>query len=123
VFCDYPKFHGNNNGKGPDNYTSFLPQDKPFGPFRAQWNPILWKLKRCYESSLKPTDFVKVDGRVVLDAFDHGIRDFGDALPLCISSEVQGHDVETYMRRNSEMTYYDLVGMSFSEPSITYLPC
>ena len=51
------------------------------------------------------------EGRIVLDGFDHGLRDFGNQLPMYVSSELEGRDIEDYLRRNWEITVYDLVGM------------
>lgn len=53
-----------------------------------------------------------MDGdRIVLDGFDHGLRNFGSQLPMYVSSELEGHDIEDYLRRNREISVYDLVGM------------
>ena len=49
------------------------------------------------------------EGHIVLDAFDHGIRDFPH-LPKLLSSEIEGHDIEYYYRQNAETTDYDLIG-------------
>ena len=55
--------------------------------------------------------YVMDNGRIVLDAFDHGLRNFGSQLPMYVSSELEGHDIEDYLRWNSEIFVYDLVGM------------
>jgi len=47
--------------------------------------------------------------RIVLDAWDHGIRDFRE-LPEAISSALEGHDVEDLMRRNLAIKLYDVLG-------------
>lgn len=48
--------------------------------------------------------------RVVLDPFDHPIRDFGYDLPIILSSEIKGWEVENYLRRNLAIRVYDLIG-------------
>ena len=58
----------------------------------------------------KPNGYVIDEGRIVLDAFDHGLRDFGHQLPLYISPELEGHDIEDFLRRDREISVYDLVG-------------
>ena len=49
-------------------------------------------------------------GHVILDAFDHGLRNFPE-LPVVLSSELEGSDIEYYYRQNAEIADYDLVGM------------
>ena len=49
-------------------------------------------------------------GHIILDAFDHGLRDFPE-LPVVLSSELEGSDIEYYYRQNGEIADYDLVGM------------
>lgn len=106
---DIPKKHGNSHGLSPLNYTSFLAQDKSYGPSRDNRNHILFQLEPT-TVGVEPTDYLRYEDKVVLDAYDHGIRDFGDAMPLCLSTELEGHDIETYKRRNSKMALYDLIG-------------
>ena len=53
-------------------------------------------------------------GRVVLDPDNHEIKDFPE-LPKILSSELEGRDIEYYMRKNmaignGEMSYYDIRG-------------
>ena len=56
------------------------------------------------------TVLIDDDGRVMLDPYDHPIRNFGNELPIIISSEIQGWEVENYLRRNHAIKVYDLVG-------------
>jgi len=107
----FPKSHGNINGQNPSDYTSFLLKDQQYGEDRSNRNPILFQLRPTHDGQ-RPTGYVMDNGRIVLDAFDHGIRDFGDDLPLCLSSQIDGWDVETYLRRNLEISYYDIIGKS-----------
>ena len=105
----YPKSHGNKNGHNPTDYTSFLPRDQSYGEDRGHRNPILFQIEPS-NAGRKPTNYVVDNGYVVLDPFDHGIRDFGNDMPLCLSSRLDGWDIETYLRRNSEISYYDIIG-------------
>ena len=104
-----PKKHGNEHGRESLNYTSFLPQDQSYGPSRADRHPILFQLKPV-DFGAQPTGYVRDNGHIVLDALNHGIRDFGNAMPLCLSTEVEGHDIETYKRRNMQIALYDIIG-------------
>lgn len=110
-----PKKHGNAHGQEPLNYTSFLPGDQSYGPLRANRNPILFQLKPI-DFGVEPTGYIQDHDDIVLDAFDHGIRDFGDAMPLCLSTEIEGHDIETYKRRNMKIALYDIIGKWESIP-------
>ena len=112
----FPKSHGDINGQNPADYTSFLLKDQKYGEDRGTRNPILFQLKPT-QGGQKPTRYVTDSGLIVLDPFDHGIRDFGTDIPLCLSSHIDGRDVETYMRRNAEISFYDLIG-NFIYPSI-----
>lgn len=114
---DIPKKHGNVLGQELLNYTSFLARDQAYGPLRCNRNPILFHLKPT-DFGVEPTDYVRDNGNIVLDAFDHGIRDFGDAMPLCLSTEVEGHDIETYKRRNMKIAMYDIIGKFAPIPDI-----
>ncbi|KAL2038871.1 hypothetical protein N7G274_008393 [Stereocaulon virgatum] len=104
----FPKKHGNKGGKHPTNYTSFLPKDKDFGPLRANRPDILFRITRDGQYSVQPAGYLLDEGRIVLDAFDHGIRDFPH-LPKVLSSELEGHDIEYYCRQNAQLTDYDLI--------------
>ena len=72
--------------------------------------PLLFQIKPTNFRKEKPQDYMNDHGRIVLDAFDHGIRDFGDILPKCLSSELAGHDIVYYFRQNEEIQLYDMVG-------------
>ena len=110
----FPKSHGNWRDRNPLDHTSFLLQDEMYGGDRTNRHPILFQLKptKQAQSWQTPSGYVMDAGRVVLDPYDHAIRDFGNDLPLCLSSQIEGHDIETYMRRNKEITFYDLIGES-----------
>jgi hypothetical protein len=104
-----PKKHGNEHGKEPTNYTSFLPKDKEFGPERENRPQILFQINNAKPYQAKPTAYVMDDNRIVLDMYDHGLRDFPDVLPKVLSSELEGHDIEHYYRQNAEIMDYDLI--------------
>ena len=105
----FAKKHGNKGGKHPTNYTSFLPKDKDVGPLRANRPDVLFRITKDGQHSAEPTGYLLDEGRIVLDAFDHGIRDFPH-LPKVLSSELEGHDIEYYYRSNAQLTDYDLIG-------------
>ena len=50
------------------------------------------------------------NGHIILDAFNHGLRDFPE-LPVVLSSQLEGSDIEYYYRQNREIADYDLIGM------------
>ncbi|KAL2038870.1 hypothetical protein N7G274_008392 [Stereocaulon virgatum] len=104
-----PKKHGNNHGKEPTNYTSFLLKDKEFGPERENRPQILFQINNAKPYQAKPIAYMMVDSRIVLDMYDHGLRDFPDVLPKVLSSELEGHDIEYYYRQNAEIMDYDLI--------------
>ncbi|KAL6714540.1 hypothetical protein ACLMJK_007965 [Lecanora helva] len=57
----------------------------------------------------EPTGVLTYGDRVMLDPFDHPIRDFGDDLPIILSSEMKGWEVENHLRKNLAIRVYDLV--------------
>ena len=91
----YPKRNGNVLGLNPVDYTSFLIHNRRFGEDRDHRAPELFILHPTHIVR-KPTNYVMDHGSVILDAFDYGIRDFGTSMPLCLSSQLEGHDIETY---------------------------
>ena len=91
--------------------TAFVKKDYNYGPQRANWPDRLFQIEHNDSKGELPNGYVMDEGRVVLDGFDHGLRDFGNQLPMYVSSELEGRDIEDYLRRNWEITVYDLVGM------------
>ena len=108
----FPKAHGDINGQHPTDRTSFILQDQDYGEVREHRHPILFQLRPTNNVGWRPTAYVMDNGCVVLDSSDHGIRDFGNDLPQCISSRIEGWDIETYLRRNKGIRHYDIIGMS-----------
>ena len=90
--------------------TAFVKKDYNYGPERANRPDCLLQLQSDNKEGKKPDGYVMDHGRIVLDAFDHGLRNFGDQLPMYVSSELEGHDIEHYLRRNREISVYDLIG-------------
>ena len=107
---EYAKAHGNVYGNEPTNYTAFLPKDKNVGTARAHRPDILFQIRNDNLRCVKPTGYLKDRGRIVLDTFDHGLRNFPE-LPVVLSSELEGSDIEYYYRQNGEIADYDLIGM------------
>lgn len=93
------------------NLTAFVKKDYNYGPERENRPDRLFQIRNDDAKGEKPNGYVIDEGRIVLDAFDHGLRDFGNQLPMYVSSELEGHDIEDYLRRNREISVYDLVGM------------
>ena len=91
--------------------TAFVKKDYNYGPKRANWPDRLFQIEKDDSKGERPNGYVMDEGRIVLDAFDHGLRDFGNQLPMYVSSELEGRDIEDYLRRNWEISVYDLIGM------------
>ena len=89
--------------------TAFVKKDYNYGPKRANRPDRLFQIHNDSPTDEKPDGYVMDRDRIVLDAFDHGLRNFGNQLPLYVSSELEGHDIEDYLRRNREISVYDLV--------------
>ena len=98
------------DGKGAD-VASFLPKDRDFGTAWAHRPAILFQLYPGQNRVAVRPQGVLMDGnRVMLDPYDHPIRDFPE-LPLTLSSKEKGMWIEYYMRQNKEIKPYDLMGM------------
>lgn len=97
--------------------TAFVKKDYNFGPERDNRPDRLFQIEKDGGRGEKPDGYVMDQGRIVLDAFDHGLRNFGNQLPMYVSSELEGQDIEDYLRRNWEISVYDLVGMYSRIPS------
>ena len=93
------------------NVTAFVKKDYNYGPKRENRPDRLFQIQSDGTKGEKPDGYVMDRGRIVLDAFDHGLRNFGNQLPMYVSSELEGHDIEDYIRRNREISIYDLVGI------------
>jgi len=101
----HPRGHGTGN-----NETAPLREDLNYGGSWATRPPLLFQLRpdknqRCVE----PTGVLMYSDRVMLDPFDHPIRDFGRDLPIVLSTELKGDEVEHYLRRNLAIKVYDLI--------------
>ena len=110
MVTEYPKFHGNKHKRDPLNYTSFLAKDRDVGSDRAHRPDILFQIRTQVLHGVKPNGYAKWNGCIILDPFDHGLRNFPE-LPLVLSSELGGCDIEYYYRQNAEIADYDLIGM------------
>ena len=106
----HPKANGNRHKLEPLNYTAFLPKDKDVGTARAYRPDILFQIRPIQLHAVKPNGYVMYNGRIILDPFDHGLRNFPE-LPVALSSELEGSDIEYYYRQNLEIADYDLIGM------------
>ena len=98
------------DGKGAD-VASFLAKDRDFGTAWAHRPPILFQLYAGQNRvAVKPQGVLMDGNRVMLDPYDHPIRDFPE-LPVTLSSKEKGMWIEYYMRQNKEIKLYDLMGM------------
>ena len=91
--------------------TAFVKKDYNYGPKRENRPDRLFQIQHDGAKGKKPDGYVMDEGRIVLDAFDHGLRNFGNQLPMYVSTELEGHDIEDYLRRNREISVYDLIGL------------
>lgn len=107
TFTGFPK----NRGYEDTNVTAFVKKDYNYGSKRAHRPDRLFQIHSSGCKGEKPEGYVMDGDRIVLDGFDHGLRNFGNQLPMYVSSELEGHDIEDYLRRNREISVYDLVGM------------
>ena len=91
--------------------TGFVKKDYNYGPKRENRPDRLFQIQKSEDQKgEEPDGYVMDEGRIVLDGFDHGLRNFGSQLPMYVSSELEGHDIEDYLRRNWQISMYDLVG-------------
>ncbi|KAL6720525.1 hypothetical protein ACLMJK_002449 [Lecanora helva] len=97
-------------GQENDNVTAFLPEDRSYG---GNWNErpqLLFQIMEpADQHSSKSIAFVRYGSRIVLDPYDHGIRDFPGELPVALSTEIEGWEIEYYLRKNNEIKPYDLM--------------
>ncbi|KAL6720524.1 hypothetical protein ACLMJK_002448 [Lecanora helva] len=101
--------YGKEHGVDPLDVTSFLAKDKDFGSEREHRAPVLFQIFFTPSGAKKPTGWIKDGGRIVLDCFNHAIRDFATILPSVLSSELAGHDIEYFFRQNAYIQLYDLI--------------
>ena len=106
--CVRPKKRGYED----TNVTAFVKRDYNYGPRHENRSERLHQIRNVGVKGEKPNGYVMDKGRIVLDAFDRGLRNFGSQLPMYISSEVEGHDIEDYHRRNREISVYDFNSVS-----------
>ena len=104
----HAKAHGNVHKKHPTNVTTFLAKDKDVGPHKDNRPDILFQVFSTGRNKTKPTGYVKYRGRIILDSYDHGLRDFSE-LPKALSTELSGADIEYYRRQNATISDYDLI--------------
>ena len=98
------------DGRG-DDVACFLPKDRDFGTAWAHRPSIIFQLyPGSTRVSQRPQGVLMDGNRVMLDPYDHPIRDFPE-LPVTLSSKENGMWIEYYMRQNKEIKPYDLMGM------------
>ncbi len=102
--------HAKEKGHDATDVTTFLAKDQPYGSDRKNRDPLLFQITSTDNRGQKPTGYLKDGGLIVLDAFNHGIRDFPLVLPKCLSTNLGGYDITNYFRQNQHITLYDLIG-------------
>ena len=87
------------------------------GTVRAHRPDILFQIHNKNLRCVRPTGYVMYHGHIIIDAFDHGLL---PELPVVLSSELEGSDIEYYYRQNGEIANYNLIGMPnhFLEPVV-----
>lgn len=97
-------------GKEADNMTAYLPADKDFGGDFDDRPPELKQIERKADQHQKKPKRMKTHlGKVLLDPYDHPIRNFPE-LPATLSTEMKGWEVEHHLRKNLAIKPYDLMG-------------
>ncbi|KAK4694553.1 hypothetical protein P7C71_g3046, partial [Lecanoromycetidae sp. Uapishka_2] len=101
--------HPHGQGTG-NNETAPLREDLNYGSAWADRPDLLFQLRPNHDQRcVEPTGVLIYHGRVMLDPFDHPIRDFGRDLPIVLSTELKGDEVEHYLRKNLAIKIYDLI--------------
>ena len=70
----HQKANGNGHKLEPYNYTAFLAKDRDVGKARADRPDILFQIRTPELRSVNPDRYVKYNGRMILDPFDHGLQ-------------------------------------------------
>ena len=96
-------------GTDPDDITSYLKDNKDWGPDWHQRPLILKRFARTNfpVPSYEPGALVD-NGRVVIDQENHAVVAWRE-LPLCISSKVPGYKLEAWRRLNPRITIFDFL--------------
>ncbi|MCJ1422813.1 hypothetical protein MMC29_000693 [Sticta canariensis] len=104
--------HARERGIAANDVTSFLPNQKEWGPDRdTDWPKIENNVLHRFERGdypipeYKPTVWYN-EGRVVLDADNHPILDY-KVLPATLSSELSGRDMEAMKRLDLRISRKD----------------
>ena len=94
------------------NRTAYLHRDRNYGEEWANLPPIIYELyPPANRRAVKPRDVLRdASNRIMLDPYDHPIRDFPGELPIVLSDTLHGVWVEYYLRSNREIKVYDLIG-------------
>jgi len=101
--------HPDSNGGLLYNETSFMIEQKPWGPHRNdrpawgfQWKPTA----RLPGPSPPRPGFMKYKGKIVLDPTDQPIIDHKN-IPLTLSSEIPGCKMQWMKMQNPDITQVD----------------
>ena len=103
------KAHTPKAGQDAFDKTSFHPPNQHFGPLRTHRAPLLFQLHKTGGRGQIRVALMQFAGKYILDQDDHRIRAFPE-LPLTLSTELEGHDIEYFRRQNDQIDYIDLIG-------------
>ena len=71
---EHQKENGNGHKQELYNYTAFLAKDRDVGSARVHRPDILFQIRTPQLRSVKPDGYVKYNGRIIFDPFDHGLQ-------------------------------------------------
>lgn len=103
--------HPRQRGRGMFDETAFHEAHRHWGPNRQDWPKITDDILNRLEREDYPTQNYDVgvmidEGRIVLDADNHPVKDYRD-IPLTLSSEVEGWLLEAMWRLDSRIERMD----------------
>ena len=103
--------HGRSEDGNGTNRTAFLFRDRDYGEDWARLPPVIYELYQPADRrAVKPVGPLMYGDCVMLDPYDHPIRDFPGDLPVVLCADLHGVWVEYYLRSNREIRPYDLMG-------------
>ena len=77
--------------------TAFVKKDYNFGPDRENRPDRLFQIESDGTKGTKPNGYVMYEDQVVLDAFDHGLRNFGTQLPMYVNSSTSSSPFASHL--------------------------
>lgn len=97
--------------EGTTDVTAYLHKDRNLGEaWRDRPQMVFDLYAPATPRNVKPTGVLMDEDQIMLDPYDHPIRNFPGELPVILSSKIDGLWVEYYLRQNAEIKAYDLMG-------------